>query len=393
LASAALWHTCLALEENAMTDVDSRREFLKKATAGVSVGLAARGLAAGQKHGAIVFGNCCTHGAGVAGAFRGHPRVELVGGFETDPRRGPELARAMGKPLAKSLDELLARADVSIVGVACDPCDKAGAVEKAAAAGKHIFLNKPMCESLDSARRIVQAVGKAGVKCVLDIPMVKFTPPFAKLLADFKAGRFGKVFGYYHNFGMNFALDFDLGAIWPERLDPPAKSGGGEMTNMGCYAIDYMVTLLGKPRSVEAKWRHEWPCYREAKAEHFGQIVCDYGDFYAVLAVGKQQLAGESRHSSCFHLITEHENLLVDGYAKVVTRNNVPVRFEDYIAGVRVESPLDQFLRCIETGAEPASSVSLGADGVEVLMAAYASIVEGRAVALPLKSGKNPLTR
>ena len=323
--------------------------------------------------------------------FRQHPRVELAGGFETDPRRGPELAKAMGMPLAKSADELLGRDDVSIVGVASDPCDKASYVERAAAAGKHVFLNKPMSESLDSARRIVKAVAKARVKCVLDIVMVKFQPPFVRLLADVKAGRLGKVFGYYHNFGMNFAPDFDLAAAWPERLDPAAKSGGGEMTNMGCYAIDYMVTLLGRPRRVEARWRHEWPCYRDAKAEHFGQILCDYGDFYAVLAVGKQQLAADRRHSSCLHLIAEHENLLVDGYAQVVTRNNVPTPFAEYVAGIQVESPLDQLLRCIETGAEPASSVATGADGVEVLMAAYASIVRGGAVSLPLESGRNPL--
>ena len=346
-----------------------------------------------QTHRAVVLGNCCTHGMGVAATFRQHPRVELAGGFEPDARRGLGLAKAMGMPLAKSVEELLARDDVSLVGIAADPCDKATLVEKAAAAAKHIFLNKPMAESLDNARRIVAAVGRAGVKCVLDIPMVKFTPPFVRLLADFRAGRFGTVLGYYHNFGMNFAPDFDLATVWPERLDPPAKSGGGEMTNMGCYAIDYMVALLGRPRRVEARWRHQWPCYRDAGAEHFGQLVCDYGDFYAILAVGKQQLAADRRHSSCLHLLTEHENLLVDGYAELVTHNNVPVPFEEYVAETRVESPLGQLLRCIETNAEPESSVALGADGVEVLMAAYASIVHGRAVELPLESGGNPLTR
>ena len=356
-------------------------------------GVAAQGVAGDERYRAVVIGNCCTHGTGVAGTFARHPRVEVVGGYETDPRRGPELAKAIGRPLAKSVDELLDRADVDIVGIASDPGDKAGYVEKAAAAGKDIFLNKPMCDSLDSARRIVKAVEQAGVKCVHDIIMVKFQPPFVKLLADVKAGRLGKVFGYYHNFGMNFDSGFDLAAAWPERLDPPTKSGGGEMTNMGCYAIDYMVTLLGKPRRIDAKWRHEWPCYREANVEHFGQIVCDYGEFYAVLAVGKQQLTVDRRHSSCLHLLSEHENLLVDGYAQLVTRNNVPVSFDDYVAGLRVESPLEELLRCIETDAAPESSVAVGADGVEVLMAAYASVVRGQSVALPFESGDNPLKK
>jgi hypothetical protein len=66
---------------------------------------------------------------------------------------------------------------------------------------------------------------------------------------------YGKVMGYHHLFGMNFDPAFDLQRVWPERLDPAEKSGGGEMTNMGCYAIDFAVALLGRPRAATAKWR------------------------------------------------------------------------------------------------------------------------------------------
>ena len=37
------------------------------------------------------------------------------------------------------------------------------------------------------------------------------------------------------------------------------------------------------------------------------------------------------------------------------------------VAGVEVESPLDQLLHCIDTGAEPESSVAIGADVMGVL--------------------------
>ena len=121
--------------------------------------------------------------------------------------------------------------------------------------------------------------------------MVRSVPVFARLLDESRTRPDGKVLGYHHLFGMNFDPSFDLKATWPERLDPPAKSGGGEMTNMGCYAIDYAVALMGRPRAVTARWRKEWDVYREADVEHFGQIVLDYGDFLAFLEVGKQQLA------------------------------------------------------------------------------------------------------
>ena len=49
-----------------------------------------------------------------------------------------------------------------------------------------------------------------------------------------------------------------------------------------------MVALWGLPASVQAKWMRTWDVYREAEVENFGQIVADYGRFFAVLAAGKQ---------------------------------------------------------------------------------------------------------
>ena len=124
---------------------------------------------------------------------------------------------------------------------------------------------------------------------------------------------------------MNFDPAFDLESVWPERLDPPQKSGGGEMTNMGCYAIDFAVSLLGSPRAVTAKWRKEWDVYRAANVENFGQIILDYGEFFALLEVGKQQLAGPSRHSNALTVNFEHRTLHIDASAQLVTVNHVPV--------------------------------------------------------------------
>ena len=67
-------------------------------------------------------------------------------------------------------------------------------------------------------------------------------------------------------------------------------SGGGELTNMGCYAIDYMLALYGMPNSVQARKSNFWGHYSAAGVENFGQIVADYGSFYALLNSGKQAI-------------------------------------------------------------------------------------------------------
>jgi predicted dehydrogenase len=350
--------------------------------------------AAGAKaYGVGILGNCCTHGAGLVGAFAGHPRTRVVAGYEPDGTRGEELAVAMARPLAESYEAVAADPAVDILCVTTDPCDKATMVELACAAGKPIHLNKPMCESLDSARRIVRAVAESGVACVHDIPMVKGVPVFARLRQAVEEGAYGEPVAYAHSFGMTFPLDFPIRDLWPERFDPPGLSGGGEMTNMGCYALDFMVTLWGSPRTVQAKRLAFWQEYAESPVENFGQIVCDYGRFFATLAVGKQKLTpphGGTMNHMCVQF--EHENLMLDGETAGVIINGVVRPTDEFIAGLAMEGSIDQLLRCVETGAEPYDTVEQGRAGIEVLMAAYRSIVEGgRAVELPLADGRNPL--
>ncbi len=344
-----------------------------------------------KTYGVGILGNCCTHGAGLCGMFKGRREIRVVAAYEPDPRRAKELQQVLGAPLAKSYDEVIKHPDVDFVAVSSDPCDKADLVERAAAAGKHIFVNKPFCESLDSARRIAAAVKKHNVHCVHDIPMVRFVPVYARLLEEVQAGKHGKVMGYHHLFGMNFDPGFDLKAAWPERLDPPGTSGGGEMTNMGCYAIDFAVSLFGQPKAVTAKWRKMWDVYKQADVENFGQIVLDYGEFFAFLEVGKQQLTGERRHSNAMTINFEHTTMLIDASAQLVTVNHVPKDLATFAKGARAVGSVEQMLAALEKGTPPASSVETAVAATETLMAAYQSIVTARTVTLPLASGANPL--
>lgn len=339
-----------------------------------------------------ILGNCCTHGAGLAASLRHRPDVRIVAGYDPDPRRGPELAEAMQAPLAESFEEVAHNPRIEVLVIATDPCDKALMVELAAAAGKHVLLNKPFADSLDNARRIVSAVERSGIVLVHDIPMVRGLPVYAKLKQEVVAGLYGRPISYAHSFGMTFAHDFPIADLWPERFDPPQVAGGGEMTNMGCYAIDYAVALLGRPRAVQARRRAFWHPYQQAGVENWGQIILDYGDLFAMLAVGKQTLDEPRQHSNWLSIQFPHRNFLIEPHSNVLLVDGVPRPVQEYLAGFQVEGSFDELLRCIRTGARPDSDAQVGMLGVEVLMAAYRSTLEdGRAVPLPLEDGSNPL--
>ena len=351
-------------------------------------------MASGKIFGGGILGNCCTHGAGLASMLANHPRVNLVAGYERNERRAGELAEAMGMELAASYQAVIEHPKTEILVVSTDPCDKAEMVEQACAAGKHVLLNKPFADSLDSARRVVRAVENSGVKLVQDIPMVKGIDAYARLRADVAQKKYGHPISYFHAFGMTFDYDFPIREQWPERFDPPSKAGGGEMTNMGCYALDYVVSLFGRPKSVRAKWAAFWEEYRKSGVENFGQIMLDYGDFYALLSVGKQQVDQPHEHTNCLSIMFPNTNLLLDPRTETILVNGSKRELAEFIGDTKAESSLDQLIRCIETGEEPVDSAQLGALGVEVQMAAYLSIAEdGREVALPLQDGFNPLVK
>jgi predicted dehydrogenase len=356
---------------------------------------ATRGTAMARVYTVGLLGNCCTHGEFVAAALKREPRARIVAAWEDDPRRAPTFSAVAGLDLAASAEAVIADPTVDIVALACSPHEKAGWCELAAQAGKHVFLNKPMCESVESARRIERAVEETGIKLVHDIPVLRFDPIGAKLLDEVRAGRYGRPLSYMSSWGMTFSLDFPIATVWPERLDPLEHTGGGELTNLGCYAIDYMVALFGAPRCVQAKLMRAWQPYADAELESFGQIVADYGNFFAVLAAGKQAIerlpsmdVAEALRPEHWHNLIEmrfeHRNVTAMPFAGALVIDGRPVTREAFLAGYRYRSPFRQLIDAIETGGQPDSGVSVARLGVEVLAAAYRSARDGGAtIAFP----------
>lgn len=87
---------------------------------------------------------------------------------------------------------------------------------------------------------------------VFDATIVKFQPAYDRLMREVRSGSRGRPISYYHAFGMTFAADFPIGETWPERFDPASRAEGGEMTNMGCYAIDQLLAAMETGQPAES---------------------------------------------------------------------------------------------------------------------------------------------
>ena len=103
---------------------------------------------------------------GLARAFPEYPKAELVAVAWPDAAQLDEFARTFGIEGTPTYDELLARDDVDIVHIAPPVADIPDLTIKAARAGKHIVLGKPMAMTVAEADEMVAAVRASGVSCV-----------------------------------------------------------------------------------------------------------------------------------------------------------------------------------------------------------------------------------
>ena len=94
-------------------------------------------------------------------------------------------------------EELLAHPEVQIVDLAVHAYQRLPLVEKIAAAGKHIFSQKPLAPSLGEAERIVEICRDAGVTLMVN-HQARWAPPHRALRLLVEQGVLGHVYAITH---------------------------------------------------------------------------------------------------------------------------------------------------------------------------------------------------
>jgi predicted dehydrogenase len=129
------------------------------------------------------------------------------------------------------LDELLARADIDAVAVCTHPPVRAEIAARAAAAGKHLLLEKPMAASLADAEAIVRATEAAGVVVAVDLKF-RAAPAVREAVAAVPAPLHVVV---------QAAME-QIPAGSPH-MDP--REGGGLLENLGSHVFDLACVMTG----------------------------------------------------------------------------------------------------------------------------------------------------
>ena len=87
--------------------------------------------------------------------------ADLVGVFDTDSKKGQTISKRHNITAFKSMDAFLEK--INAVSIVTPTCDHAAIAETCIVAGKHIFIEKPITQTLDEADHILALAEKYGV--------------------------------------------------------------------------------------------------------------------------------------------------------------------------------------------------------------------------------------
>jgi predicted dehydrogenase len=139
--------------------------------------------------------------------------------------------------------ELLARDDIDVVIIWLPHSQMPQAVADAAAAGKHIIVEKPCCADVAGAERIVQVAA--------EYPKIKISSPYCwrthpvseRIRAAVDAGLLGDITAMEGRLNAGGAWRYVRDSqLWMLK----AAEGGGPMWNLGVHWIDYFRWMTGK---------------------------------------------------------------------------------------------------------------------------------------------------
>jgi predicted dehydrogenase len=187
-------------------------------------------------------------GRTLAGAVEGKSTAfRFTAGYNRTRANAEAFCAEHGIALADSLDAVLADPAIDAVVFATPHSEHGEHVERAAAAGKHVFMEKPFTLDRRSAARALDAVARAGIVLGVAYPR-RFHPAMKELKARVDDGRLGTIAHCYAEQNGPAGLFMDPRS-W--RADPAEAPAGG-MTAMGVHNLDAIIHLFGHIDEVYA---------------------------------------------------------------------------------------------------------------------------------------------
>ena len=211
--------------------------------------------------------------------FVADPRVRLAAAADPEPEARMRFVREFGGHAYASVADLCADQAVDVVYVATPHEMHAEHVRAAAAAGKHVLVEKPMAITLEECESMIEATQRAGVHLIVGHSH-SFNRPILRAREIIDSGAVGAVRMVT---AINFT-DFLYRPRRPEELE--TRKGGGVVFSQAAHQVD-IVRLLGggRVRSVRAVTGN-WDTQRRTEGAYSALLTFENGAFASLTYSG-----------------------------------------------------------------------------------------------------------
>ena len=321
-------------------------------------------------------------GVPLAGGGTVYPEPVLVGRSEARLR---EIAERHGLPRwSTSLDEVLSDPAVEVYFDTLVTSARVASLGKAIAAGKHVYTEKPVADSLDGATALARAAREAGV--INGVVQDKlFLPGMIKLRRLVRDGFFGRVLSVRLEFGY-WVFEGDQIPAQRPSWNYRSADGGGIVLDMFPHWHYLLKDLFGPVTAVYARQATHLPRRWDEAGAPYDVTAGDAA--YAVLELQVDGTHGSAvaglRHCAVQHRAAAPRAVwnpdLPDPVDYPAHWADVPDNAE-FDNGFKVQ--WEQFLRAVAEGKPPPWDLAEGARGVQLAELALRSSAEGRRVDVP----------
>ncbi len=295
--------------------------------------------------------------------------------FASRSRRSAEAAmREWGSGrVVDDWHEVLEHPEVDAVDVCAPNANHEEIAIAAAAAGKHVLVEKPMACSVEGADRMLEAADRAGI-LLMPAHNARFGRPYGAMRLAVDRGDIGQVCAFRCAWGHSGPEHWAPDAGW---FRDSATSGGGALIDLGVHIADVLRWVLGD--EVSAVSAMLWPGTKNGdhpvdQVEDLAELLVRFSRgaigsiqaSWAVAAGADHQLTVQGTEGT-LHLDDRTPPMLIRAGS-----TPVPLELPERSPGV-----FESFASAIEQGHPPAVTAADGRAAVALVAAAYRSAVSG----------------
>ena len=174
--------------------------------------------------------------------------IRFVSGVTRSPNKVTDFCDQHHIRLYDNYANLLADTTLDAIVLATPHSQHVEQITSAAAAKKHVFVEKPVALDTQGAEHAIRACEQAGVVLAAGFNR-RFLPAYQALGDQLKNGSLGQALHIEGNFSGPFGYQY-RSDMWRGTI---AENPAGGMAAMGIHVLDSMIHLMGPVASVQAQ--------------------------------------------------------------------------------------------------------------------------------------------